>query len=969
LNPPFLSCGCLAATALVSTLFSVDPSTSLSGLSAFGWKTGWLNLCALMLFFFATAGTVRSREQRDRMLTTLLIASLPVSIYAIMQRQHVQDASGRVFSTIGAAIFLGDYLAPLIPLTLWRLAAQWRLPAGSRGKIASALFYVLLAVLQLFAIFLTSSRGSILALTGGLLLWIALSVNYLNCRRLLIYGFGSLCLAGLFLCLLATSHGPLRFLSPDPMLKAIDQYSSVHQGTISYRVHLWRAAAETALSSERVLYPDGKRDRWQYLRPLIGFGLNTQPFVLLQHLSEIDRDPEDVDFSAHNLAWEMWIEMGAFGLLAFASVPVAVFSLALRRLGLINSRKDALVFLIALTTGALGGAFALGAWAGLAFAGVGLQLGCFTGLILFVMAKRTRESAALRLSLPDNQSGLMIVTLSALTICLLCTVTEPATITTLVNYWVMLGLLASLANLNRPTNSVVIKEPKHRSAAYNRERRNSSQPGAASSRGWRPILLIACVVSLLLVTVLQDFIFLYAGRKLSALEVLHVSLFVIPASEGFGMLVWFLIIPAWLGTSWLLAAEFKWGDWIAPRWRLFGLVASVSGGICLLFASIRAWQIANIGGFPDALTTPSLVLQEAIGYELAFPLYLLAMCGLLLVVGCLLSQADVSLRGFRSGLRILAFLVGSSVAAVTAFFLGGLPSIQADVSCHFAGLLQKHGIGQSSVQIYERAVKINPTAFFYREELANALGRLASSAQDYESYVRWNRVRESVLLQAQRGLLVSRSSLMLGRSYLQWAGGERIPQEVHELALRASQALHRATIFDPHNAVVWTECSMADTSFLGQREEGSEEKEKAFKLAEHQGWAYLGDYYLERGAVEPCPRVRNLDAAAAIEFCQEAIRDPKTGDRGSFVCRISIAKAYLILNDSDKAVEVWQESLKNAPAEEIWRSEEFQARLYLSQTNQIQALKHIESAISMAPPNAIDNLTALENSIRAGLIR
>src|SRR5580658_9320012 len=248
LTLPMLTCVCLAAISLVSALFSVDPFTSFFG--RFQWKEGWFDLCSLMLFFLATAGALQSREQRDRLLTTLLVASLPVSICAILQHHRLAEDQGRAYSTLGFAIFLGDYLAPLIPLTLWRLAGRWRSawssPDGRKAKTVGALAYVLLAALQTYALFLTNSRGSSLALLGGLLLWGALSY-ILKHGRLLAWGLASL--AGLALCLMVASRGPLPSLSLVHLLNRIDQAWPQHGQSISYRIHLWRAAAETATST------------------------------------------------------------------------------------------------------------------------------------------------------------------------------------------------------------------------------------------------------------------------------------------------------------------------------------------------------------------------------------------------------------------------------------------------------------------------------------------------------------------------------------------------------------------------------------------------------------------------------------------------------------------------------------------------------------------------------------------------
>jgi tetratricopeptide (TPR) repeat protein len=960
---PLLFCVCLAATSLVSTLFSVDPSTSLFGM--FQWKQGWLDLCALMLFFLAATGTLRSREQQDRLVTTLLVASLPVSICAILQRYHVSVDSGRAYSTLGWAVFLADYLAPLIPLTLWRLGglcrSAWRSPDGRTGNAVRALFYLLLAVLQIVTCLLTNSRGSVLSLIAGLLLWAALSFK-LKRRRLLSYGF--LGLAALFLFSLAISKGSLQSLSPARLLSRVDLLAPSHGKSISYRVVLWKAAADTALSGDPIRCPDDSNDRWQYLRPLIGFGLNTQPFVLLQHLGETGRSPDEVEYYVHNLAWEKWIELGALGSIAFASIPMMVFFLTLKRLGMIKSRMDVRLYWIALVAGGLGGAVAFTLWGGLAFAGVGLPLGLFAGLIVFSVAKQTEEGSDSQKSFSDDPASFMKVTLSAVTICLLCTVSEPATVTTLVNYWVLLGLLLSLASPNAPESSAAATESNGQAEAKHQDEVGTGKATASERQDWRPALVAGLFASVVLVSILQDFIWCEPGATLSVCEYLRKCVFDVQPASGFGVRGWMVILPTWLGASWLLSNEFHGEGRNLPGWTVFAWVALTSGGTALLFAVVRAWQLTNIGPPPNALASPALVVRQAIGYELAFPLYCSAIYGLFLLGGFLISQVDLPSSGLRRNLRIVAFLACFIVVAVAAPFLGGARSVQADVSCHFAQFLQNHGNRPAAIDIYRRAVKLKPDAFYYREQLAYALGTMASLVPDYESFVRWSQERESVLLQAQGSLSVARSARLLGISYLEWAGGERLPVQIQDLALRASRALHRATIFDPRNSVVWMERAIADSVFLGKKEEGLREKENALALAEHQGRETLGGYYLNRGTFEPrCARMRNAEAMAAILYYRDAINDPKTADRESFVSKISTAEAYLVLNEFGKAVGEWQQAITNAPREEIWRSEEFRARLCLSQTNQSLALQHVDSAMSQAPPDAIEDLVMLRNFI------
>jgi tetratricopeptide (TPR) repeat protein len=500
--------------------------------------------------------------------------------------------------------------------------------------------------------------------------------------------------------------------------------------------------------------------------------------------------------------------------------------------------------------------------------------------------------------------------------------------------------------------------------AHEKDAFASAQATAAGGQGWRTSRLAALIAAMVLVSLIQNFVAGGPGATLSVFELLRKCLFESRSVNDFAPPVWLAVFCTWLGVSWLLTVPLTERSGHRPRWPQFGLVAVTSGGIGLLFAVLRAWQMSKIGPLLSPSAAPASVVREAMRYELAFPLYFWSICALLLVGGFLLSQSDLSRSGLGPTSKMLVTVPCSCLVVVSASFIGGMRSVQADVSCHFAEFLQIRGNLPAAIELYRRAVQLKPHSFFYREQLGYALGTLANFAPDRESFERCNQERESVL-EAEKGLFVSRSARMLGLAYLEWAGGERLQEQIHELALRGSRALHRAALFDPRNSVVWMESAIVDSLFLGHKEEAAKEKTKALELAERQGRGNLGGYYLERSTFEPRgAQVRSMQALAAILYFQEAMRDPKAGEREAFVFKILIAEAYLLAKDMTKAVEIWQESLTNAPPEELWRSEEFQARLELSQTNKSQALRHVESAITKAPPSAIEELTMLKNFIR-----
>jgi tetratricopeptide (TPR) repeat protein/O-antigen ligase len=123
---------------LITTATSVAPVLSLHG--AFVRLQGAYTTLAYVGLFCLMVLTLRSREQFDRIVTVLLLASIPVAVYGVAQQWGLDPASyvgpkielkWRVRSTIGQHIFLGAYLIMLMPWTLGRLieaVGRWRQP-------------------------------------------------------------------------------------------------------------------------------------------------------------------------------------------------------------------------------------------------------------------------------------------------------------------------------------------------------------------------------------------------------------------------------------------------------------------------------------------------------------------------------------------------------------------------------------------------------------------------------------------------------------------------------------------------------------------------------------------------------------------------------------------------------------------------------------------------------------------------
>lgn len=174
----------------VSTLFSLSPGVSLWGSLHRGG--GLLSTTAFVLLFIMASQGLSDSAARARLVTVLLAVSFPVALYAMMQQGEIDplywadNNHKRPASTIGNPIFLAAFLNYAFLLGLARLLQSLSRSDNKHPQYVTPLLLALLLV-QLWAIWLTQSRGPVLALLVGLLAFamLARGTGSLPVRRVL----------------------------------------------------------------------------------------------------------------------------------------------------------------------------------------------------------------------------------------------------------------------------------------------------------------------------------------------------------------------------------------------------------------------------------------------------------------------------------------------------------------------------------------------------------------------------------------------------------------------------------------------------------------------------------------------------------------------------------------------------------------------------------------------------------------
>ena len=179
----------LVASYLLSTILSIAPEISLWG--SYMRLQGTYTTYSYIVIFFLMLATLREREQVDRLCSTIILTSLPISLYGILQHYGLDSlpwsgsVTERVASNMGNSIFVAAYLIMAVPLTLARLIDSFStLLKEQESNIGHSLLagcYAFVLSVQLICIFFTQSRGPWLGLMAGL--YVFMLVGLISLRR------------------------------------------------------------------------------------------------------------------------------------------------------------------------------------------------------------------------------------------------------------------------------------------------------------------------------------------------------------------------------------------------------------------------------------------------------------------------------------------------------------------------------------------------------------------------------------------------------------------------------------------------------------------------------------------------------------------------------------------------------------------------------------------------------------------
>lgn len=731
----------LAGVYLLTSLTSVWPRASFWG--SYIRLQGAYTTLSYIVIFFLILRTLRTREQVERLVTLIVLTSLPVSLYALAQHYGLDpipwgvSVAERVTSSLGNAISISAYLIMTVPLTMRQCIKSFsNLRAGPEQRapnLISTALYLLTLVAQLIAIVFAQSRGPFLGLAGGLFFFLLLWAILKNKKGL---GLAVIVLAavfGLLLIILNLPHTPLDTIKTLPYVGRLSTIAKTR--TFETRALIWQGAINMSRANP--------------VRTVIGYGPETmlvtyQPY-LLPALFELE-GPGRAPDRCHNATLDALITTGLIGMAAYLFLFGSVFYYSLKWLGLITSPRQRNLFIV---LSAVGGV--LGVWVPwlvdgtLRFVGIGIPAGMLAALTIYLIPclfRGRKEKIE-----PGDNIMLLIALFSAIVAHFVEIQTGIPVTPTRTYFWVYAALLTvvglSIQGERVLSPLAVRPAPAARSRRQQGRKRKKSRRATRRQRGFSterllrsPILTCALAVGLIVATV-----------GFSLINVTFDSSIV-----AFLLLVWSL-------AGAVVIAETIRRD--GTGWTTLISYVTVSLALCLLLLLVHA------ASRPPSSDPARIVIVH----------YLCLGFSIVAIAVSLLGNVSLPRPLWR---KANWWLYAGLVVAVTLLIIvTNLNVAMADVYFKVGEAMRGYENWDASIAFYERAVKFAPGQDHYHLWLGKAYLERAMVDADYRTV--WLQEAQEAMERAQEiDPLNSEPYAFMGELHQYWASVANDPQQVTE---------------------------------------------------------------------------------------------------------------------------------------------------------------------------------------------
>ena len=349
----------------ISVVFSAVPFNSLWG--GYDRMQGLYTNASFWIIFILAAINIKTREQAERLISTIIFTSVPIVAYCFIQRLRLDpvpwqamDPSIRVSATMGNPIFLSAYLIITVPLTISRFVRSLY-----EKNMVSYTFYGVLVFLQIITVFLSQSRGPMMGMFGGIFLFV-LFYAWAYRKRKLLWGIISAAVAGIIFLLLFNLSHIVQFQNPPDTVGGYGAMPSptlpsggntntatapISTTAVSPMEALWHKTFGKLMNIkyirqfgrllERDQHSSGRtriilwKGVWQLItdkderyRFFIGYGPESLSTVYYKNYTMELASLEGANVHAdrtHNHYLDVWVMHGLLGLIAYLALLAAIF--------------------------------------------------------------------------------------------------------------------------------------------------------------------------------------------------------------------------------------------------------------------------------------------------------------------------------------------------------------------------------------------------------------------------------------------------------------------------------------------------------------------------------------------------------------------------------------------------------------------------------------------------------------------
>lgn len=971
----------IAALYTISTIFSITPSVSLWG--SYQRMQGTYTTLSYLVIFAAIAANLRNRKQVERLVTVIIVSSLPVALYGVLQRYKIDpvpwggDTSRRIAANLGNSIFVAAYLIMVFPLTVGRIVETFKAILSDNERpilpVVRATIYVFIAALQVIALYMSGSRGPALGWLASLFLLVLLLSLFWRLRKLTLIAVGGAAAVALFLVVFNISGGPLEGLRQSPAIGRFGLLLDAESNSALVRRYIWEGAADLVSIHAPLEYPDGRKDVFNFLRPLIGYGPESMYVAYnsfyvpdLAHVEKRNASPD----RSHNETWDSLVITGALGIIAYLAIFISVFYYGLKWIGLIPSQQQRRLFFILILAAGAVGALGMSLWRGVEYFGVGMPFGMLIGLLLYI----TQVALFARYDAPRSpaeaaRSLLLIVLLAAITAHFVEINFGIAIAVTRTYFWVYSALMLCVGfvlplhqeYVSDPNATQGVEKPaasakgERAGSASSKKRRPRSIPRSEGgvTGDWRDILVASFLTSIVMVTLAYNYVSNPRG-SVSAIEVIVSAMTRLSNQDNaisFGVLA--LVLTTWLMMVILLSSEASNSGKTTAWLRRSGLTLLISAGISLVYWIWQAGLLASIAG--STASNLDQVLEQVQRYESLLGIFFVYVLLLILGLAFFLPEEQYSrLKSFS--LAGAATAVGGVVLVIVLSAYTNLRVVQADIAYKLADPFTRSAQWPVAISVYNRANELAPNEDYYYLFLGRAYLEYAKTLETADE-------RNAVIQQAADDLLKAQSinplntdhTANLARLYTLWASYAETPEEKLDKARTSDSYFSRAVVLSPNNARIWDEWALLYLNVFGDVEKALERLNHAREIDPQYHWTYalLAEIHNRNARQTEDEAQKKAELSQAAEFYRTALGLPTPGEPAAkYNYAVSLASTEAQLGNLIAAIEAYLRALDIAPrGAELWRIEEALGTLFAQQGDYENALLRFQSALSQAPDN------------------